>query len=276
MFADLDESLRQLLVQRGNLDHGEVDIAFDMPTRNWASGISKPTVNLYLYDIRENTELRDPSAWKVRRGDNNTAIKSRPLVRVDLTYRITAFANNVEDEHRLLARSLLTLLQHPMLPEDILQGIVAGQEIPTVTAKPDGLIQSPADYWGALDNDIKPSIDYKVTIRMDLNQEITVGLALTSHIKLGRTVNGQSATDIEDLPLQIGGRIHDRDNPTEGIADATVTLLERALDAVTDDEGRYKFRGVPEGTYTLVIVAPERAEQRKQIQVPSESYDVGL
>ena len=49
MFADLDESLRQLLVQRGNLDHGEVDIAFDMPTRDWASGISKPTVNLDLF-----------------------------------------------------------------------------------------------------------------------------------------------------------------------------------------------------------------------------------
>ncbi|MBI2930807.1 MAG: DUF4255 domain-containing protein [Planctomycetes bacterium] len=48
MFADVDESIRKLLVQRGHLDSGEVDISFDMPTRQWAAGVSKPTVNLYL------------------------------------------------------------------------------------------------------------------------------------------------------------------------------------------------------------------------------------
>lgn len=48
MFADLDETIRQLLIQRGHLDSGEVDIAFDTPTRDWAAGIVKPTVNLYL------------------------------------------------------------------------------------------------------------------------------------------------------------------------------------------------------------------------------------
>ncbi|MBI2930806.1 MAG: DUF4255 domain-containing protein [Planctomycetes bacterium] len=60
-------------------------------------------------------ELKNPVAWNVRPGPNNTAIKSRPDVRVDLTYRITAFASAVEDEHRLLARVLLTLFQHPLL-----------------------------------------------------------------------------------------------------------------------------------------------------------------
>ena len=52
MFADIDESIRQLLIQMGNLNSGEIDIAFDMPTRDWAAGINKPTVNAYLYDIR--------------------------------------------------------------------------------------------------------------------------------------------------------------------------------------------------------------------------------
>ena len=54
------------------------------------------------------------------------------------------------------------------------------------------------------------------------------------------------------------------------------TLLERALDFITDDEGRYKFSNVPPGQYTLVIVAPGKEERREGIEVPSGSYDVGL
>ena len=276
MFADLDESIRQLLIQRGNLDSGEVDIAFDLPSREWAAGVSKPTLNLYLYDIRECYDLKNPAPWVTRQGPNNTAIKSRPDVRVDLTYCVTAFANAVEDEHRLLTRALITLFQNPNLPPELLQGAVAGQEIRTFTAQPDGVMQSPADFWGALDNDMKPSIDYRVTLRIDLSQEIPVGLALTSQFKLGLKVNGNEAVSVVELPMQIGGTIHQSDHPEQGIPGASVTLLERGLDATTDERGRYTFSGVPAGSYTLVVLAPGVDEQRREIQVPSGSYDVGI
>ncbi len=276
MFADLDESIRQLLIQRGNLDAGEVDIAFDLPSREWPAGVSKPTVNLYLYDIRDNSDLKNPAPWVTRPGPNNTAIKSRPDVRIDLTYCVTAFANAVEDEHRLLTRALITLFQYPNLPPELLQGAVGGQEIRTFTAQPDGVIQSPADFWGALDNDIKPSIDYRVTLRIDLNQETPVGLALTSQFKLGLKANGSSAVKVTELPFQIGGRVHQGDDPEQGVPGVSVTLLERALDATTDETGRYTFSGVPAGSYTLVISAPGAEEERREIQVPSGSYDVSI
>ncbi len=276
MFADLDESIRQLLIQRGNLDSGEVDISFDLPSREWAAGVSKPTVNLYLYDIRENKELKNPAPWTTRPGPNNTAIKSRPDVRVDLTYCVTAFANAVEDEHRLLTRTLITFFQYPNLPPELLQGAVAGQEIRAFTAQPDGVMQSPADFWGALDNDMKPSIDYRVTLRIDLSQEIPVGLALTSQVNVGFKANGSGAVRVEELPLQIGGRIYQSGDPEQGIPGVSVTLLERALDATTDERGRYTFSGVPAGSYTLVISAPGADQQRREIQVPSEAYDVSI
>ena len=276
MFADLDESIRQLLIQRGNLDSGEVDIAFDLPSRDWAAGVSKPTLNLYLYDIRECYDLKNPAPWVTRPGPNNSAVKSRPDVRVDLTYCVTAFANAVEDEHRLLTRALITLFQNPNLPPELLQGAVSGQEIRTFTAQPGGVMQSPAEFWGALDNDMKPSIDYRVTLRIDLSQEIPVGLALTSQFKLGLKVNGNEAVSVVELPMQIGGTIHQSDDPEQGIPGASVTLLERGLDATTDERGRYTFSGVPAGSYTLVVLAPGVDEQRREIQVPSGSYNVGI
>lgn len=276
MFADLDESIRQLLIQRGSLNSGEIDISFDMPTREWAGGIAKPTVNLYLYDIRENLELRNPTPYNVRRGPDNTATKSKPDFRVDITYRVTAFANSVEDEHRLLSRALLTLLQHPILPEDILQGQVQGQEITTFTARPDGIVQTPADYWGALDNDIKPSIDYKVTSRLGLDQTREEPLVLTSSFKIGRYEPTEGLWGLRDVPLSFGGTVHTGDDLEQGVPDVKVTLLERALDAQTDELGRYRFAGVPPGAYTLVISGEGIEERREAIEVPQKSYDIGV
>src|SRR3954462_10423041 len=63
MLADLDETLRGLL--RTELErHGfeGVDIAFDAPSREWSGQLSKPTVNVFLYDLRETESLRT-SEW---------------------------------------------------------------------------------------------------------------------------------------------------------------------------------------------------------------------
>ena len=81
MFADLDESIRLLLVEQGNLNSGEIDISFDMPTREWAGSISKPTVNLYLYDVRENSQKRNPTPWTIRKGA--TAVKAAGTIHTD-------------------------------------------------------------------------------------------------------------------------------------------------------------------------------------------------
>ncbi len=273
MFADLDESIRQLLVQRGNLDSGEVDISFDTPTREWAASLSKPTVNVYFYDLRENTELRNPAAYTTRPGPNNTAIKSRPEVRVDLNYLVTAFANATEDEHRLLTRALITLMQYPVLPEELLQGAIVGQEIRTATAQSNGVIQSLADYWGALDNDIKPSIQYQATLRIDLAQEINVGLALTSRTRVGQWNGSKGIANAEELPLRIGGRVYREQNPDEGISGVKVALLEKGLETMTDAAGHYIF-SVPEGQYTLSVSGPDNLEITREILVPQDNYDL--
>ena len=53
--ADLDEALRTLL-KRELERHGfeGVEIAFDAPATDWSAKLTNPTVNLFLYDLREN------------------------------------------------------------------------------------------------------------------------------------------------------------------------------------------------------------------------------
>ena len=59
MLADLDESLRTLL-QRELGRHGfdNVEVAFEAPAKDWSSQLSSPTVNLFLYDLRESKDHR--------------------------------------------------------------------------------------------------------------------------------------------------------------------------------------------------------------------------
>ena len=58
MIADLDETLQQLLKNELPIKNGEIDIKFEQPKREWSARLSKPTVNFFLYDLRENVKLR--------------------------------------------------------------------------------------------------------------------------------------------------------------------------------------------------------------------------
>jgi hypothetical protein len=58
MISDINETIKQLLIKQGGLDPATVDIDFQTPDREWSASISKPTINVYLYDIRENHKLR--------------------------------------------------------------------------------------------------------------------------------------------------------------------------------------------------------------------------
>jgi hypothetical protein len=98
MIDDLDEVLRQLLIREIPIKNGEVDIAFDQPSREWSAKLSRPTLNLFLYDARENQKLRQTQPmWEVERQQNNTAVRHRRPARLDLHYMITAWAADPED-----------------------------------------------------------------------------------------------------------------------------------------------------------------------------------
>src|SRR5918992_585331 len=103
--ADLDEALRGLL--RRELDrHGfeGVEIAFDAPSKDWSGKLTNPTVDLFLYDLREAVERADISEQE-RRGNGSSRLTPPPM-RLEPTYAGTAWAKGGEGEHPLLSPPL--------------------------------------------------------------------------------------------------------------------------------------------------------------------------
>ena len=171
MIDDLDRTIEELLKRELSTSLVEqVAISFAMPDSEFPpSSVTLPAVDLFLYDIRENRDLRS-TEWILERQDNGTATKSRAPVRVDCSYLITAWSSESSttralDEHRLLSEVMKVLLRHPTIPEVLLQGSLKGQEppLPSSTLQP-GRLQSLAEFWQALGGKPKAALNYTVTI----------------------------------------------------------------------------------------------------------------
>ncbi|MGH2350508.1 MAG: Pvc16 family protein [Chloroflexota bacterium] len=272
MFADLDETIRRLLIRDVPLDPSEVDVNFEAPDREWSGRLSRPTINCFLYDVRENHELRETD-WEVRRVNGIAARKKSPL-RIDATYQLSAWARAPEDEHRLLWRVLVALAKHPLLPDDLCQGMMKGQSypVPAQVAQPEQAPRNPADLWQVIDNRIRPTLTYVVTVALDLSVEQTAPLVFTRLARLRRRRNGQVDDDTEQLA--IGGKVHRRGDAAEVIPGAVVVLRETGEAVTTDDEGRFRIPRAPRGPITLLVRAPGRREVTRRAEVPSPHYDL--
>lgn len=269
MLSDLDETVKQLLIQKGKLDPAEVDINYNTPDREWSSSVSKPTINIYLYDIRENHRLRS-TEFTIDRDENGKATRKKTPSRMDFSYLITVWTKDIADEHRLLWHVLMTLFRFSELPEDILTGQLVNQTCPikASTAQPDGLFNNPADFWSALDNEIKPSVSYVVTLPLDIDIAFTAPPVKTKIIE----VKGPE-TEAEQL-IQIAGKVYEAGNPDKGIAKAKVVAKEAGMTAMTDEQGQYSFPKLSTGKHTFQVLVLGKKVQETSVEVPGAGYDL--
>ncbi|WP_042403391.1 DUF4255 domain-containing protein [Streptacidiphilus carbonis] len=164
MIHEVDEVLKRLL-SGGALAGTGVEIAFDAPTRDWAARRNSPTIDAYLYDIREDVKRRESGAMQVRDERGAVLRLRRPPRWFRLSYLVTAWTKRAQDEHRMLAAVLATLVPHELLlPEELTGPLAAlGLTVPlSVAGTMDA--RSSADVWSALGGELKPSIDVAVTV----------------------------------------------------------------------------------------------------------------
>ena len=178
MLNDLDKSLKKILASEVSA-LAEERIYFDTPDEKFAP--STPAIDLFLYDVRENRDLRS-NEWQVER-HNGVVTRQPPSVRVDCSYLITAWAGDVASEHDLLGRVMKALLRHPTLPSPVLQGSLAQQTLPLpATSLQPGRLQSMAEFWQALGGKPKATLHYTVTISVDTHEPEEGGPPVTDKL----------------------------------------------------------------------------------------------
>lgn len=271
MFNDVDETVRQFLLADVPIDRGEVDISFERPTREWSGRLSKPTLNLFMYDIRERPGYKD-STPIIRSTADHTFVRSFPLRRIDLSYMVTAWAREPEDEHRILGGVMASMMRTQEISERFWQGYLVGLEYPLLARiMPPEHIFKPVDLWGVLDNDLRACLVFVITTPLDALRRVTGPLVRTT--EFGFEGIGD---EFRETYLQIGGVAHRRGDPAAPIEGVTVSIIGSGVRATTDAEGRFSLGGVPRGEHVLHAISEEGAESERPIVVPSESYDIEL
>ena len=272
MLAELDDTVRQLLTRYVPLDPAHVDVSFDLPDREWSARLTRPTVNCFLYDVRENLKLRGAS-WDTRRQPaNGTASRQKGPLRMDATYQITTWARANDDQHRLLWRTLAALARHPVLPPDLLVGELRDQPYPVSTsvAQPDQGPRDVGDFWNAIDNRFRPVLTYVVTLALD--PEVVVESKLTL-FQPRIQIQQLDRTEVID-GFTVRGKVRDQADRSRVMEGALVVASETGDRMLTDDEGAFAFRGVHRGALTLMVCAANRAQTNWTFRVPAANYDV--
>lgn len=184
MIHEVDEALRRL-VRDDALRGTDVEVAFDAPTKDWAARRNAPTVNVYLYDIRE--DLRRRQRGLLNEYDNGQVTARRlPPRHIKLSYLMTAWTQRSEDEHRLLSELLVGFLRHESVPVGLLTGSLAGLglPVPMTVALPPPEDRAFADVWTALGGELKPSLDVVVSAPVDAGRVYAAGPPVEDGMRL--------------------------------------------------------------------------------------------
>ncbi|HKQ79330.1 MAG TPA: DUF4255 domain-containing protein [Blastocatellia bacterium] len=189
MIRDLSETLQAALDDEALKDRFkelfDAQVSFDRPDEGFHP--AQTTVNLFLYDVREDMELRGNELVVTRQ--NGQAVIQRPPLRAICSYLITAWpvggADTTLQEHRLLSQTLQVFAAMPKIPEKYLQGELKGQQppLPLVAARMDRA-KEPYEFWTAIGSKVRPSITIAVTIGMELYEQETAPVVTSHELRL--------------------------------------------------------------------------------------------
>ena len=280
MFDEIDEVLRKLLIREIPITNSEIDIAFDQPKREWSARISRPTINLFLHDVRENAKLRQQGQGPEfeRAIQTGMVTQKHKAHRVDLHYALSVWAKEPEDEHRLLASILMALFRHPTLVDDLPENL---QDQPTPialkVAQYDEL-EKPSDLWNVMDNQQRPLLNLVVTLALHPFKPIVGPIVRTRELVVGQAVEPSSTGRLKPEAearhtWTVGGQVRSQNGP---LKDLRVVLLPSRQAALMPGEGRFVLGNLDPGNYVVEISAAGRPPVQHSITVPAPDYDFVL
>ncbi|MFZ2162589.1 MAG: Pvc16 family protein [Sideroxyarcus sp.] len=290
MFRQLDKTMLQLLKAAPapalKMLH-DAEISFVTPDDAYTPAPHE--LNLFLYEVKENRELRNAAPSVAQQ--NSMSVRKRSPLRVDCAYMVTAWctdATNLHDKtfdsHELLGQAFNWLSRFPVVPDDYLQtpGLSVSSQVfspPTMVAQMDGA-KSAGEFWHALGIPPRPYFNLVVTITMDLDQQVedSIVTTITSNYNAGQSASA-------DERVLIGGRVLNAHGGSKAdadpVADAWVRVEETGETQVTNELGQFVFTSLRRGKqYTLrarVIGLgewPGPGGPKMFVPSPSGEYDI--
>ena len=160
----VDQALEKFLRAAVPLPEAAIDVSFAAPDRAWGSGITRPSVNVYLWDIKRSAPRAQ--AGQIEMTEDGQVFRRPPFPVMHLTYFVTAWASELRDEHQLLGSVMRTVLGNPELPPEHVSDEF-NKLSPIMLDIATSADRKPGDFSSTLDGQLKPGIEVRVTVEVD-------------------------------------------------------------------------------------------------------------
>lgn len=274
MLQDIDATIKAILDDPGAPEEvRNADVSFQTPHKDFTP--TQSTINLFLFDVHENRDLRDYASGVDPPTADSPWLIGPPALRLNCTYLVTAWSKGtgeaqVRAEHDLLGRSLVWLSRFAVL--DVASGFLQGElknppqryPVPiSVDQTKEDLRQ--ANFWSALG--IPPRASYSLTVT------ITAPIVAPTPQHEVHSVRLEMQSLIDP---SLEGRVLTA--KLEPVASATVRVLGADREIITGTSGEFSFDGLALGTHTLLVQMPDQddVEQTVDYQPDSQVHNIVL
>lgn len=247
MLELIDEGLEAFFRATVPLSATDVDVSFDAPDREWSAKLTRPTVNVFLWDIRRSVNSR--SGVRTREVDGQV-MHQHALPIVELRYVVTAWTSDLGDERGLLAGVIRALLVHGAIPREYLPSQLEPLEIPKLAMARAG--EDHMDVFKALEGQLKPGLNMVLTSEFDTGFAIPAGPPVEGiGTSIGRIGNGNGDAPAEQR-RRIAGEVVDADQ-----RGAVGTVVRSPGDATfVNPRGQFLLRASAGDEIVLETVPP--------------------
>lgn len=172
MLHILDEVLETHLRNTVPLDRA-IDVSFAIPDREWSTGLARPTISAYLWDIKRDDKRNVGGVELVDRGP--TKIRRLVSPRVRISYFLSVFTGDQRDEHVLLGRLLQGVMKSRQISQDIIPvGLTTpGARIELSIGATEGNIAR--DFWSGVDGKYRPGLNLQIILPVDIGLGVEAG-----------------------------------------------------------------------------------------------------
>lgn len=242
MLELIDESLEAFLRATVPLSARDVDVSFEAPDRTWSAKLNRPTVNLFLWDIKRSRDHARTGLEEYE--ENGIRMRRMALPRVELSYLVTAWTSEHADERALVGGLMQAVLAHSSIPEEFV-----APSLRVLSPLSIGLsrgVDKHIDVFKTLEGQLKPSLDVMIVTDVDTG--------------LGRP----TAPEVSDVSLGVS----DREQPSRASGTRRVagevrvpdaagrTVISPRGSAVIDASGRFLVPAVTGDELTIELDTP--------------------
>lgn len=245
MFSWIDETLEAFLRATVPLSAVDIDVSFVPPDDDWSAKLTRPTINVHLWDARRSVQRAVTGVERFER--DGVAMRRMALPRAELRYVLSAWTSDPGDERALLGAIFVALLGHSDIPALYVAEPLRELPNPTINVARTGDVDT-----HLVKDGMKLGLQLTVTTAVDTGAGTPLAAPVTG-IDLGVTDTNSGARDA--APRRIAGEVADAT-----LVGARVTSPRGAT--TVNAAGRFLVPAVPgdeivvHGPVPVSVVAP--------------------